>query len=111
MSFEVARAIADAVLLEGYALYPYRASAPKNRFRWAFGVLAPRDWSEAGGCEPSWLEAQILVAGDSPKLTGQLRFFHIERRRLEDAEQRSVAALDDGDGGLAVAWDEGIVQT
>ncbi|MDB4959790.1 MAG: hypothetical protein JWO36_7359 [Myxococcales bacterium] len=110
MSFEVARAIADAVLLEGYALYPYRASAPKNRFRWSFGVLAPRAWSEAGGCEASWLEAQILVAGAPARITGQLRFFHIERRRVEDAEARSVSSLD-GEGGLAVAWDEGIVQT
>src|SRR5690606_7458984 len=28
--FERLRAIADAVLLEGYVLYPYRADAPKN---------------------------------------------------------------------------------
>jgi hypothetical protein len=40
------RAIADAVLYEGYLLYPYRASSDKNRLRWQFGVLAPRAWSE-----------------------------------------------------------------
>ncbi|HVX94918.1 MAG TPA: hypothetical protein VHK47_08410, partial [Polyangia bacterium] len=34
MSFDDARALADAVLFEGYSLYPYRASAPKNRIRW-----------------------------------------------------------------------------
>ncbi len=33
--------IADAVMYEGYILYPYRASAMKNRFRWQFGVIAP----------------------------------------------------------------------
>ena len=37
---EVAR-VADAVLFEGYLLYPYRASAQKNRIRWQFGVLTP----------------------------------------------------------------------
>ena len=34
-------AVADAVLFEGYLLYPYRASAQKNRLRWQFGVLTP----------------------------------------------------------------------
>ena len=33
--------VADAVLFEGYLLYPYRASAQKNRLRWQFGVLTP----------------------------------------------------------------------
>jgi len=39
---ESARAVADAVLYEGYLLYPYRRSSGKNRVRWQFGVLAPR---------------------------------------------------------------------
>ena len=44
-----ARAIADAVLYEGYLLYPYRASSSKNQVRWQFGVCllytspSPRD--------------------------------------------------------------------
>jgi hypothetical protein len=91
MKLDRASAIADAVMMEGYALYPYRASAPKNRYRWTFGVLAPRAWSEAGGCEPWWLEAQVLVAGAPERIAGQLRFFQIERR--------------------ADRWDEGIVRT
>jgi hypothetical protein len=37
-----ARAVADAVLYEGYLLYPYRASSSKNQSRWQFGVLGPR---------------------------------------------------------------------
>ena len=36
-----ARAIADAVLYEGYLLYPYRANSRKNQTRWQFGVLGP----------------------------------------------------------------------
>ena len=40
---EAARAVADAVLYEGYVLYPYRASAAKNRVRWQWGVLMPAD--------------------------------------------------------------------
>ena len=45
--WESARAVADAVLYEGYLLYPYRRSSAKNRVRWQFGVLAPRAWVEA----------------------------------------------------------------
>ena len=36
------RAVADAVLYEGYLLYPYRATSSKNQQRWQFGVLGPR---------------------------------------------------------------------
>ena len=38
--------IAEAVLYEGYMLYPYRASAVKNQQRWNFGVLSPRQHCE-----------------------------------------------------------------
>ena len=41
MSVDAVRAVADAVLYEGYLLYPYRASAQKNRSRWQFGVVMP----------------------------------------------------------------------
>ena len=36
------RAIADAVLYEGYVLWPYRRSALKNQQRWTFGGVYPR---------------------------------------------------------------------
>ena len=42
------RQVADAVLYEGYVLYPYRASAGKNQMRWQFGVLAPEPYVAAG---------------------------------------------------------------
>jgi hypothetical protein len=90
MIFAAATAIADAVLMEGYALYPYRASAPKNRFRWTFGVLAPRAWSEAGGSDSWWMETQVLIAGVPERISGRLRFFQIDRRNT---------------------WDEGVLRT
>ena len=39
------RAIADAVLYEGYVLWPYRRSAMKNQRRWTFGGVYPPAWS------------------------------------------------------------------
>ena len=39
--FAPALDVANAVLYEGYILYPYTASARKNRIRWQFGVIVP----------------------------------------------------------------------
>jgi len=47
-----ARTVADAVLYEGYLLYPYRASSGKNRTRWQFGVLGPPGAAEVQGVCP-----------------------------------------------------------
>ena len=47
MNRELVSKVADAVLYEGYMLYPYRPSAIKNRQRWSFGILYPPAY--AGG--------------------------------------------------------------
>src|SRR5262249_7835362 len=82
--FDEIQKVADAVLYEGYALYPYRASAVKNRSRWQFGVLAPRGWSEAGGGDPWWQETQCLVDLPRPdaaaRLLGRCRFLQLRHR-------------------------------
>ena len=109
MSFAVASRVADAVLMEGYALYPYRATSAKNRYRWTFGVLAPRVWSEAGGCEPWWLRAEVPIEGRGGTATGRLRFLRVVERIVEarDGEAfRPVERLDVG-ARIAVPWEEG----
>lgn len=114
MNLDCARAVADAVLLEGYCLYPYRASAPKNQnpYRWQFGVLAPRSWSEGGGCEPWWLEAQCLVHR-AECVEGSLRFLRRVSRQVQRAtgpdSYASTDALEVGDQ-LWVTWDEADVE-
>jgi hypothetical protein len=114
MSIERARRIADAVLFEGYVLYPYRASARKNRYRWTFGVVAPRAWSEAGGCERSALRLECLVAGDGePRVDGILRFLQVERRqveaRLADGSFAPVESLE-VNGAQHITWEEGVAR-
>ena len=64
-SWDRARTIADAVLYEGYLLYPYRATSRKNQSRWQFGVLGPPGAADAGIGEDDTLSAQVLVDGDS----------------------------------------------
>src|SRR5579863_3450235 len=56
MSLDDVRRVADAVLYEGYILYPYRASSQKNRSRWQFGVLMPPAYAAADASE-TWDEA------------------------------------------------------
>lgn len=112
-AFDSVRAVADAVLLEGYVLYPYRASSTKNRYRWTFGILAPDAWTEAGGCEPSSMRAECLVEGRDATLRGRLRFLQLERRRIQRAQPDGcfidVDRLEVGDA-LWLPWDEGILQ-
>jgi hypothetical protein len=109
MSHDVARAVADAVLFEGYALYPYRPSSRKNASRWQFGVVAPRAFAEADGGDPWFMETQCLVEHDeaAPRIAGVLRFLRLRRRRVRSmgAEVPSFEI----DGRLVVAWDEGDV--
>ncbi len=56
-----AHQVADAVLYEGYLLYPYRASSAKNQVRWQFGVLGPPGAAEAGAGEPPSMETEIAL--------------------------------------------------
>ena len=77
MSVDAVRAVADAVLYEGYLLYPYRASAQKNRSRWQFGVVMPDGYGD--GSEPSYTRAECLMEGGTA-VTVVLRFLQVQRR-------------------------------
>ena len=112
MSIERARKIADAVLYEGYVLYPYRASSGKNQVRWQFGVLAPREWSDAGGCEHSWSRTECLIE-DEFEIAGTVRFLQIQRRFVEklvdsDADTFQEVESFEAENELWTTWDEAI---
>ena len=63
MKRSAAAAISDAVLYEGYLLYPYRESAIKNQYRWTFGCLFPESWCrQCGNSERDRLHAEFPVA-------------------------------------------------
>ncbi len=75
-----ARAVADAILYEGYALYPYRASALKNQQRWMLGSLFPRGAAEAAG-EPWRLCCVCLLeAPEGAEIEALARFLRFEAR-------------------------------
>jgi hypothetical protein len=81
-SWDRARAVADAVLYEGYLLYPYRATSSKNQSRWQFGVLGPPGAADAGVGEDDSLAAQFLVDG-AQAITLVVRFLQLQQRRVE----------------------------
>ncbi len=107
---ERARAVADAVLYEGYLLYPYRADARKNRSRWQFGVLGPPGAHAAGLGEDSEVSGQALVkaAGDC-ELRIAVRFLHLQHRGIRDATGASVPELAVA-GRAWLDWDEAVEQ-
>ncbi|MFB9835879.1 hypothetical protein [Actinoallomurus acaciae] len=95
--FDRALAVADAILYEGYLLYPYRRSSAKNRFRWQFGVLTPRAWAQArgtadagvaGSAEGWWQRTECLLeTGPDPGeavVRCRLRFLQLVGRSIEE---------------------------
>ncbi|HEX7660047.1 MAG TPA: hypothetical protein VF444_11275 [Pseudonocardiaceae bacterium] len=103
-----ARRIADAVLYEGYVLYPYRASAVKNagmRFQW--GVLMPPAVAADGTGERSGTRAELLAEprGDAD-LRIWLRFLQVQRRTVEvDGEPVGTLTVAGTDYST---WDEAV---
>lgn len=105
----LAKSIADAVLYEGYLLYPYRASAAKNQLRWQWGVLMPPSFTR-GGEHPDSRAELLMVSSAGATLHVRLRFLHLQSRVVE---------VPDGDGHRAVpsvtvaghehtTWDEAV---
>ncbi|MET7772291.1 hypothetical protein [Nocardia sp. NPDC005366] len=103
-----ARAVADAVLYEGYLLYPYRATSRKNQSRWQFGVLGPPGAAAAGLGEETGLTAQCLLeAAEDAALTLTVRFLQLQRRQVENAEGVPVPELTVGTRSW-LTWDEAV---
>ena len=85
------RAIADAVLYEGYLLWPYRRSALKNQRRWTFGGVFPRSHSERHPDDRWRMRAEVVLEG-SGEVDVTVRFLHIVVREdgWEEAVEREL---------------------
>jgi hypothetical protein len=113
------RAVADAVLYEGYLLYPYRATSSKNQLRWQFGVLGPQGADVAGIGEDSHVSMQCLLdLGSSESIESAqssliiyVRFLQLQHRRTEQFDDRGgylpVSELR-VDGERWFSWDEAV---
>jgi len=114
--------IADAVLYEGYLLYPYRPSV-KNVHRWTFGTLYPQAHSEAlNGLPPHQMRTEVLLsAPQGASLRAKVRFLQVESRTVgrspdsggfapEASEFPPVESVQVS-GVLHFAWQEGLERT
>ncbi|MFJ1649535.1 hypothetical protein [Streptomyces sp. NPDC088258] len=110
------REIADAVLYEGYLLYPYRAGSAKNRSRWQFGVLGPPSAAPTSFAEEPGMAVQCLLSvpegtADTADVTVRLRFLQHQTREVrrcdEDGRHPAVAQLT-VDGVTFLSWDEAV---
>jgi hypothetical protein len=80
-----ARAVGDAVLYEGYLLYPYRASAGKNKVRWQWGVLMPPSYASADIGEHASARVECLLEPlERTILHVKLRFLQTRTRLTWD---------------------------
>jgi hypothetical protein len=106
-----ARGVADAVLYEGYLLYPYRQSSRKNQARFQFGVLMPPAYADVDASEPSASQTECLVeCPDEAHVEIVLRFLHVQRRTVQTVTS-SPGNLQDVrsltvDGTEFTAWTE-----
>jgi hypothetical protein len=92
---EHARKVADAVLYEGYLLYPYRRSAQKNRTRFQFGVLMPPPYRAVDEHEPSASQTECLVeCPPDAEIDIGLRFLHLQRRTVQRIDPGTGEAGD-----------------
>jgi len=97
VNLDAVRRIADAVLYEGYILYPYRASAQKNRSRWQWGVVMGPGYAAAEESERDFTQAEVVLEhSGQPAVQLIVRFLQVQRRSTAEA------------GAAAPSWDEAV---
>ncbi len=108
MGADIARRIADAVLYEGYLLWPYRKSALKNQQRFTFGGVYPPAWEDR-----SSLQVQALLeGGEDAEVEIRVRFLHVVRRQVlkkgDPATPLQPVEELEADGERWVSWEEAV---
>jgi hypothetical protein len=94
VNIDAVRGIADAVMYEGYLLYPYRASAQKNRSRWQFGVVMSPGYAAADTSERAFMQTEcVLEHAGQAAVEVVIRFLQVQRRT-----------------GTGPSWDEAVEQ-
>ncbi|MDQ2997537.1 MAG: hypothetical protein M3R61_10830 [Chloroflexota bacterium] len=126
MNLALVEPIVNAVLYEGYMLYPYRPSSVKNRQRWTFGGVYPQIYNEAqGGSEPCVVQTECLIVSSdaAPRIDMKIGFLHLLARDVgeltpplpelphdREPDFRIIAALQIGER-LLQPWQEAVERT
>jgi hydrogenase maturation protease len=107
MNTKAVDAIANAVLYEGYMLYPYRPSSVKNRQRFNFGVLYPKTYSDAQSGTDAWsMHTECLVESNSEAnaestfgsaIEVRIRFLKMVNRSVWKRVETDIQAKNDSE--------------
>lgn len=90
--------VADAVLFEGYLLYPYTATTAKNQVRWTFGAISPIGAEADGAGEGPVMRTECLLrGGPDARIDVLVRYLALETRSDPRRHDR--------------AWDEGVEES
>jgi hypothetical protein len=91
MDLKLVERIANALLYEGYLLYPYRPSAIKNQRRFNFGVVYPQSYGLSHD-ESFFAQTECLAVSDwRMAFDVRVRFLHLmEREGRQEAAQCEV---------------------
>jgi hypothetical protein len=95
--------LADAVMYEGYMLWPYTPSALKNQRRWTFGCVFPPAWSALHPDDACSMRTQVRLTSDPHDVDVTVRF-------LQEGGERVVGRgpfAFDGVAGVVDAWVDG----
>ncbi len=107
----MARKVADAVLYEGYVLFPYRAGTMKNQIRWQFGVVVPKAYTEFDPSERSAMRTECLIdIGKDTAVDLKLRFLRVQDRTVEQAVDGGWVEVEglEYDDRIVSTWQEAV---
>jgi hypothetical protein len=103
--------IADAILYEGYILWPYRRSALKNQRRFTFGGVYPPALSEAHEDDPSAMRTEVLLeGGEDTSIDITVRFLQIVDRSVARRSEEGLQRVDELTIGQErhMSWEEAV---
>jgi hypothetical protein len=111
MSADPIRAITDAVLYEGYILWPYRRSALKNQRRFTFGGVYPPAHSAEHPDDRDFTQTEVLLRAPGPaEVEVTVRFLHVVRRGVGRRRPEGLEEVDEliVDGQRHLPWEEAV---
>src|SRR5437763_995252 len=109
MRGEAVRAIADAVLYEGYILWPYRRSALKNQRRFTFGGVYPPSHSARHPDDSSLMQSEVLLRAEpEAEVAVTVRFLQVVRRTVARRKGEALEPVDElvAGGERHLSWEE-----
>jgi hypothetical protein len=97
--------IADAILYEGYNLFPFRKSALKNQKRFNFGIVSPKTWAENKTNESFFQRTECLIFSEKKDFTISLKTRFLQIENSNDDWQATIPREVENDFNLSEILD------